>query len=390
VNLPFNLPAGRGGGAAVAGGRGGAIRGLVGAIAGSNVATLFDPNDENQKAYAPTYYPGVAAITEAQAVRLGLSQTASDIDFNLQLVRVAQVSGRVVNPDGSPTTAGNVTMLTEQVIAGGGNQLGVNYGGRLSGDGSFTIGNVPPGRYLLRARGNNAEWPQYASQPVTVAGADITDLTVMVAEGATIYGTVEFPPAATALPSLDQVRVTSVGLEPGIPNSQARIEKDSSFKIVAVAAGQHLIRPNGQLRGWSLKSVVYEGRDITDTPIDLRSGQTIKGVTVTFTDAVNEINGALTTEQGVPVTEFTVLAFSTDSTLWRPQSRQISTARPDQTGHFRIRGLPQGTYYLTAVDPAEQGEWNEPSYLEDHRAGAAQVSLGEGETKTQDFKVRTQ
>ena len=82
-----------------------------------------------------------------------------------------------------------------------------------------------------------------------------------------------------------------------------------------------------------------------------------------------------------------MLAFPTDSTLWRPQARQIMTARPDQTGKFRIRGLPPGEYYLATVDPAEQGEWFEPAYLEDHRAGAARVTLSENDVKTQDFHV---
>ena len=76
--------------------------------------------------------------------------------------------------------------------------------------------------------------------------------------------------------------------------------------------------------------------------------------------------------------------------FWQPQSRHIATARPDQTGHFRIRGLPAGDYYLATVDPAQQGEWFEPAYLEEHRIGAARVALGDGDTKTQDFKIRSQ
>ena len=68
-----------------------------------------------------------------------------------------------------------------------------------------------------------------------------------------------------------------------------------------------------------------------------------------------------------------MLAFPTDASLWRPQSRQIMTARPDQTGQYRIRGLPAGDYYLATVDPSEQGEWFEPAYLDEHRAGAARV-----------------
>ena len=63
------------------------------------------------------------------------------------------------------------------------------------------------------------------------------------------------------------------------------------------------------------------------------------------------------------------------------------TARPDQTGQYRIRGLPPGEYYLATVDPSQQGEWFEPAYLDEHRADAARIVLSEGDVKTKDFKV---
>jgi hypothetical protein len=102
-----------------------------------------------------------------------------------------------------------------------------------------------------------------------------------------------------------------------------------------------------------------------------------------------EINGTITNEQSVPITDYTVLAFPTDSDLWRPLARQIATGRPDQNGRFLIRGLPPGNYYLATVDPAEQGEWFEPAYLEQQRNGAARVSLGDGDVKTHDFHIST-
>jgi hypothetical protein len=55
---------------------------------------------------------------------------------------------------------------------------------------------------------------------------------------------------------------------------------------------------------------------------------------------------------------------------------------------YKIRGLPAGEYYLVTVDPAEQGEWFEPAYLDQHRAGAARLRLADGDVKTQDFRVR--
>ena len=113
----------------------------------------------------------------------------------------------------------------------------------------------------------------------------------------------------------------------------------------------------------------------------------LANVAIALTDKLSEINGNVTDQQGVPVPDFTVLVFSTDAAFWRPQSRQIMTARPDQTGRYRIRGLPPGDYYVATVDPAEQGEWFEPAYLDAHRGGAAQVTLGDGDVKTKDFKV---
>jgi hypothetical protein len=150
-----------------------------------------------------------------------------------------------------------------------------------------------------------------------------------------------------------------------------------------------LIRSAGNLRGWSLKSVIVDSHDVADTPIELRSGEALNDVNVVFTNRQTEINGTVTDDHGNPVTDFTVLAFPSDPSLWRPLARQIMTARPDQNGKFQIRGLPSGPYYVATVDPAEQGEWFEPSFLDQQRLAAARVSLGDGDAKTQDFRIST-
>jgi hypothetical protein len=303
-------------------------------------------------------------------------------------VRTARIAGRVTNPDGTPTTAGNVNLMPDGA-AGRGAQIGTNYGSRIQWDGAFSIASVPPGRYVLRARGDDSETTQFGVLPITVSGGDVNDLTVVLSAGATITGTVTFLPGGSQTPDVTQVRIGAPSTDQGGfgPQSNARVGKDGSFTLVGVSAGPHLIRPAGNMRGWSLKSVTIGGRDVTDTPIEIRAGQTLANVAIVFTDALTEISGTITNTQGAPVPDYTVLAFPTDSTLWRPQARQIMTARPDQTGKFRIRGLPPGEYYLATVDPAEQGEWFEPAYLDDHRAGAARVTLSDGDVKTQDFHV---
>jgi hypothetical protein len=366
-------PDGGAGRAASSGGRGGAF------FSGQ-------PDEPDPLAYAPTYYPGVASINEARPLSLGLSQEIVDINFGLLLVRAAHISGRVINPDGTAATGGTVNVAAEST---GTARVGVNLGTRIQWDGAFSIANVPPGRYVLRARGGDRDMPQYAFQPISVSGQDLESVTVMLSPGATLTGTVTFQEGRTQRPDVTQVRITAPSTDQGSfgPQPNVRVDKDGRFSLTGVAVGSHLIRANGNLRGWTLRSVTVAGRDVTDMPVLVRSGETVGNVELLFSDKINEITGTITNEQGTPVPDYTVLAFSTDRSFWRPQARQIMTARPDQTGTYHIRGLPPGEYYVTTVDPAEQGEWFEPAYLDEQRTGAARLILSEGDVKTQDFKV---
>ena len=364
-------PGGRGGGRGFGGG---------GAPGGGS--------DAEQVNYAPTYYPGVASMNDAKPITVGLSQEVLDINFGMQLVRMSRISGHINYPDGTPVTAGNVNLTADTSTLGRGNQIGVNFGGRINWDGAFAINNVPPGRYLLRARGDDNETPQFAAQPVSLNGEDLPDLTVIVSGGATLTGTVTFQ-GGSSVPDVSQFRISAPATDQSGfgPQPNARPDKDGHFTLQGVPSGAHLIRSAGNARGYTLKSVTIGGREMTDTPIEVRAGETVSNIAMVFTDQVTEINGTVSTESGTPVPDFTVLAFATDPSLWRPQSRQIMTARPDQTGKYKIRGLPPGPYYLATVDPSEQGEWFEPAYLDEHRNGATRVTLSDGDVKTQDFKV---
>jgi hypothetical protein len=244
---------------------------------------------------------------------------------------------------------------------------------------------------VLRARGSDNEQPLFSEVPVTVASGDETDLAIVLFPGGSISGTVAFE--GTDAPQLNQVRVTAPAIEPGAslgPNPNARVDKDGNFTLDGVSTGAHFIRTQGGLRGWSLKSVLVDGREMIDQPLQLRSGQRVGNVQLIFTNKQQEINGTVSNERGDPVTEYTVLAFGTDPDLWRPLARQIATARPDQNGKYQIKTLPPGAYFLVTVDPAEQGEWFEPAFLDQQRMAASRVSLGEGDIKTQDFRVKTQ
>jgi protocatechuate 3,4-dioxygenase beta subunit len=347
------------------------------------------PDDgSDEVGYAPTFYPGVASASDARAVTVGLGAEALDIDFGILLVRTSDVSGHVVNADGTPASAGSVNLVAEG--GAGRTAPGQGYGGRVRGDGVFSIAGVPPGRYTLRARREGRAAPAFGTLPITVTGiGDVTDVVVTLAAGAMLAGSVSLQATQSAeVPDLGQFRISAPPADPGGfgGGGNVRADAEGRFALENVPGGLRWIRAQAP-RGWMLKSALVDGREVLDEPLDVRAGQRISGITLVFTDRLSEINGTISGEQGTPVTELTVVAFSTDPGFWRQESRHIGTARPDQTGTFQLRGLPPGEYFVAAVDPAEPGEWFEPSFLDQHRLGAARLILGEGEVKTHDIRI---
>src|SRR5204862_5005289 len=123
-------------------------------------------------------------------------------------------------------------------------------------------------------------------------------------------------------------------------------------------------------------------------PVELKPGQNVDNVTIVLTDRTTEVTGTVRDAKNAPAPAITVIAFSTEQQNWRAQSRHIQAVRTDSTGVFRLRGLPPGDYFIVAADSVEQGEWFDPTYLEQARAGAARLTLREGAKQTQDLSLK--
>jgi protocatechuate 3,4-dioxygenase beta subunit len=365
--------------------------------------------------YAPTYYPGTTTGAEAQRVALNLSQELQGADFALIPVRLAKVSGTVINSAGTPVsgTMVNLTPINRDTT---GPLFALGTSGRTDASGNFTISGVPPGDYTLQTRGGQvvesggggerltmvftmitdgspggANDPEVGSVPVTVAGDDVSHVIVMTAKGGRATGHVTFE-GGNAPQGGPAMRVAATPVDTDAPamsmmGGSGTVMADGTFELGGLAGGR-LIRVVNVPQGWMLKAVRLNGQDITDSGATFRAGETVDDLEIVLSNRLTNISGGVTDVRGESVKDYTVVIFADDRALWTvPQSRHVTGVRPDQEGRFQVRNLPAGGYYAVAVEYIEQGTWGDPDVLNRLKASATSFSLRDGEQKTLNLEI---
>jgi hypothetical protein len=177
-----------------------------------------------------------------------------------------------------------------------------------------------------------------------------------------------------------------------ITNS-VQIKPDFSFAVDDVIPGRSRIgatlrdvsKPGAPT--WTLASVMYGDRDVTDLPVQIAAGDTIPPITITFTDTASELQGTLSTSDGKPGTDYFVVALPSDERYWIWSSRRIKSTRPEANGHYSFPGLPPGTYRVAAITELERGDLQSQTFLRELVRTSAEVTIGVGEQKTFDLKI---
>jgi hypothetical protein len=139
--------------------------------------------------------------------------------------------------------------------------------------------------------------------------------------------------------------------------------------------------------GWWLRSVVIDGRDVLDFPLELGAAGDVGGAIATFTDRRTELSGTLQTAANVPAPDYFVVVFSADPTHWRPASRRVQLTRPGTDGRFIVRDLPAGDYLMAAVADLEPSDVSDVTFMERLVSTAIKVTLGDGDKKRHDLTL---
>jgi hypothetical protein len=291
--------------------------------------------------------------------------------------------------------------------------------------GAFTLFGVPPGQYVARVV--KTPWPAgqgrlgqcggtgaisfvcsisggtgtpetptepllYAERRVTITDESVRDVTMTLRAGGRVSGRVDFE-GSTARPTETQLAAVGVSLERADGQTAqpaggfditlpGRLAADGRFTTASTAPGRYLVRIANPPKGWTLKSALSEGRDLSETPFALDGD--VSAVVVTFTDRTAKIEGPVVGSNGQGDERAMVLLFPTDSTTWVDYGRTSRRVRsmPTPGGKFSLAGPPEGEYYLIAIQADLAVDWQDPAVLERIATQADRVFVQEGQPLT--------
>jgi len=386
--------------------------------------------------YVGLFHPGTADIGQAVAITVGAGEERLGVDISFTPVPSASIEGTVTAPTGEvppivmALTPAVPSRLPPYLVAS--SSLTV----RPGPDGKFRYTGVAPGRYILSARTQpDAQSPSvtvttvtstggsasiralgiseaptpdalYATTELTVAGADLSGVTIDLRRAPRVNGRLVFDGAAAPPADLSAVRITLgtsrsqqfVGAMPGTTSGMlsfdsrqkalsASVTRDGSFDVAGVVPDSYTLTTSvpGQT-GWRLRSAVLGGLDALDTGLvvtDAPAGELV----LTFTDRHNELSGMLQTPAGSPATDYFVAVFTTDRTLWRPEARRLVFTRPATDGRFSFKELPSGEYYLAALTDLDPADWQTPEFLNTVVPASLTFTIADGENKRQDLRL---
>jgi hypothetical protein len=337
--------------------------------------------------FLPTYYPGTVNAAEAQTITVGISQEVP-VHFAMVPGRNVRISGTVVDSNGRPAAGVNLSVLSmTATTASFGN------GGSVAADGSFSIGNVPPGEYYLQVRPQLGPDGESATVSIAVGTENLAGVLISTTRGTTTTGTVEWDGNAPRAMGTDEnplrIRAIAADLRPALlaasptvdPEVDGTVRDDDSFALGGIN-GQVTFRPMALSAAWTLKAVLANGKDITDLGADAASLGGDTRIRVIFTDKVTELSGSVRNTRGEPVSDYVVIVLPQQMTDGVAGTRFTRTVRPDQAGSFRTRALPPGRYVAAAIDGLEQGREWDPQVQKTIRAAGQSFTLGEGEALT--------
>jgi len=342
---------------------------------GSSTFDLFGPDGPaprpastgDGRLVQTTFYPASVTVHDAAPIQVGPGQVRSDVDFHLVRRRWVRVAGSVTGPNGPAPYVGLRLVQPDDVPAEATEfTFPVQYENAetiTDERGHFEFLGVSAGRYRLKAApANRTPWLQ---ADVTVGEADVLDLQVALRAGIRVSGHIVFDggtaPTGEMLTHMAVARLGEV-LPTGFPPPPgATLRADQSFTTPEYPPGRYVVLPQSSIPGWSLRSAVLGGRDVTLLPFTLVESD-VDDLVLTYRQQTPSLVGRVRASSTLEPAETEVVVFPADFETWLKEgmpshlpSRQTRVTHVAADGTFFVPLLAPGDYLAAALDAREAG-----------------------------------
>jgi hypothetical protein len=303
------------------------------------------------------------------------------VEFRLRRFQAVDVSGELLAHDGRRLRSAAVILSADSRIAS--QPLGE---ARISPDGTFTFTDVPPGRYVLRARGETAQdgASLFATFSLDLQGqpaAKGTRVALTLTPGAAIEGQVEIASRhGTAAPAVQALRVRAPLADGGAfgDTLTGTLRRDGTFRLAGLMPGPHVLMVEGLTFPWRITEARVQGRDAVEHPFDVERDQVFRGVRIVLSDTAAGVTGTVSLAGNAAAGDVLVIAFPADPLRRRLPLRFARVGRVAADGAYRVIDLAPGPYLVAAVQGATELDAMSPALLDRLTAVASPIVLVEG------------
>jgi len=303
-------------------------------------------------------YPGSPDAGIASAMSIVASSEAR-VDFALSRVTTFRVSGVISGQQ----ELSNVNLFPP--FQNG--RVFLNLSTTARPDGTFSIGRVPPGSYILVARSRAENTRLEARIPVDVAANDVAEVRLRLESGVTVSGTVRAVSATGRKIEKPEYTASLISAELG-GAQQGPIwgENRSSFKLPEMLPGNYRLDFYAP-PPFYVKSATLGGRDIATSELPIGPGVGV--IEVVISDDGGAVEGITSTDDG-PVPAWVYL---------ERDGKPSRNSRTDANGHFKIDTVAPGDYKIYAWEDNTNVEYANPDWMKQNAKGVA-VTVAPGQT----------
>jgi protocatechuate 3,4-dioxygenase beta subunit len=336
----------------------------------------------------PTCHPSTLAVSDAQAVTVS-DADVDGIEIEVRRARTFSISGVVVTSDGTPAAQQTIRLTQHS------ENSSWSSGGVIRADGSFSVGGLLPGRYVLEAEvkaGDTTRFPAEAGfLSLQIDSDDLRDVVLATARPARITGRV-VSQGGTPVRVKGHVLTVDAYSEPGHSRfgggggTSTWVRDDMTFELDFVF-GPVQIGVSGLEPDWVVKEVRHKGGDAAYTYTDF-ADDSPNDVEIVVTNRSATAHGRVTGENGAlpPESVVVLIPADPDRRRMRGSVSVVSVAR-DRT--YETRRRPAGDYLLVAVSAPPGLRWSDPRIVDELVPFAERVTLLANERRTVDLRLVT-